>query len=203
MLNWFRIRNLEGRNWRYNFIEFPLDFQILEIFFNQGKIQLKELNLIRISNCFCNLLQIDYGILNKSWKIVINKLSILLWHQVCNPIALNFNLCALELNKLPDFSVKIKILLNFFKVVRVVIKLVKKYFSFDLLVLLYLFLFNFSGFCCFLYEVSHKFDLSFCCFFGFITDSYQKSGFRSLTCEECDIIIMLNLMLALLKNGVS
>ena len=142
-----------------------LDFHCLELAFNLASMEFSELNLISISDFSCDLLQIDDGFLNQICKIVFNNLSVLLWHRISNPIALNyFNLCAVTLNELPDLIVSTKLLLNFLIVFLVVFKLVKKYFFFDLLVFLHLFLLVFSGMRCFRYEVGRRFDLFSRCF---------------------------------------
>ena len=120
---WFSVL---GKNWKVFYKELARNFHLLELAFNQGLIELKELNSILISNFFCYLLQTDYGILNGECKIVLNSLSILNWDQVNNFIVLNSNLCVVDRNVLLyDLIVSAKFLFNFIIVGRVLFKLVK------------------------------------------------------------------------------
>ena len=200
LLNWLWF-SLLGRNREVVFKELALNFKILELAFNQGLVELKELNCILISNFFCDLLQTDYGILNWTRKIVFNNLSILLWHQVNNFIVLNSNLCVVKLNELYDLIVSTKFIFNFNIFGRVLLKLVKINFSFYVLVLLHLLLWVFSSLHFFLNKVVHKIDLFLCCLSGLFTYSYKKSGF--LTRKACDIKLIFNLRLAWVQNWVS
>ena len=95
-------------------------------------------NLLLVGNFFCDLLKIDYSLLNQSCEIVLNVIGILLWHPVGNLIVKSFKRCIVFLEE-PGLTVSSKVLLNRSKV-DLVAKVSKRDFFLDLLVLLNLLL---------------------------------------------------------------
>ena len=98
-------------------------------------MDLKEFNLLWISNFFCDFLQIDYSLLNQSCEIFFYYVNIFLWHPVGNLIVTKLKRRIIFLQVRQDFMVSPKLILNFNIVGRINFKLSKKDFFLDLLVL--------------------------------------------------------------------